>query len=147
MSPNDIRKLIGRYYDEVMNGNNLALVDQIFLPTATIHELNAPPVTGPEAIKQTIELYRRAFPDSKYTIEQIVVENNLAVTYWTAAGTHKGELFGLAPTNKFGTVTGFTMSRFEKDKVAESWVLWDVLTMLQNFGIELPIKIEKEVTV
>lgn len=147
MSPNDIKKLVHRYYDEVMTGNNLALVDQLFLPNCTIHELNAPPTTGPAAIKEMLAVYQRAFPDCKYTVDQIVVEDNFAATRWTATGTHKGELFGIAPTNKFGTVTGLSMTRIEKDKIAESWVQWDVLKMLHTFGIELPIKLEKEIPV
>jgi predicted ester cyclase len=42
---------------------------------------------GREGFKQLITMYRTAFPDVRFT-----------VTRWMARGTHRGELFGAAPT-------------------------------------------------
>ncbi|HXY84744.1 MAG TPA: ester cyclase, partial [Gaiellaceae bacterium] len=56
-------------------------------------------------------------------------------TRWSARGTHKGDLFGLSPTGKEGTVTGITIDRFEGGKVVESWTNWDTLGLMQQLGI------------
>lgn len=148
MLPVDMKKLIRRHYDEVLTQGKFELADQVYAPTAVIHDPGAPGLpTGPQAIKELAKLYRDAFPDCKYVINDIIVENDLACVRWTATGTHKGNLMGIPPTGKFGTVTGLSLIRFEKDQVMEVWAQWDVIGMLKQLGVELPIKTETELLV
>ena len=51
-----------------------------------------------------------------------------------ATGTHQGELMGIAATGKQATVTGLELHRFENGRVAESWINWDTLGLLQQIG-------------
>ena len=57
-------------------------------------------------------MYRAAFPDLQMKIEDEVVEGDVVVTRWTARGTHKGELMGVAPSGKQVVVTGIVIARF-----------------------------------
>jgi predicted ester cyclase len=89
---------------------------------------------GPEGVKQGARGYREAFPDLSMKVEEIVAENDLVAVRWTARGTHKNELFGIAPTGKEATVTGITIDRWAGGKIAESWTNWDTLGLLQQLG-------------
>ena len=79
-------------------------------------------------------MYRTAFPDMRLTVEQQIAEGDLVVTRWTARGTHRGELFGAAPTNKQVTVQGITISRISSGKVVEDVASYDALGMLRQIG-------------
>ncbi len=56
-------------------------------------------------------------------------------TRWTARGTHKGELMGIAPTDKQVTVTGISISRFVSGKIEEGWLSWDRMDLMQQLGV------------
>ena len=80
-------------------------------------------------------MYRIAFPDVHFTIDDLIAEGERVVIRWTVTGTHKGELQGIAPTGKHVTVTGMVMSRFVKGKVEEDWINFDALGLLQQLGV------------
>jgi hypothetical protein len=45
-------------------------------------------------------MYRSAFPDVKLAIDEQIAGGGKVVTRWSATRTHRGELFGTAPTGK-----------------------------------------------
>ena len=90
---------------------------------------------GPQGTRELIEGYRTAFPDIKITVEEQIAEGDLVATRWTAKGTHKGELMGIAPTGKESTVTGVTIDKIKDGKIVESWNNWDTLGMMQQLGV------------
>ena len=57
------------------------------------------------------------------------------VSRWTARGTHRGELMGIAPTGKQVAVTGINIERFANGKLVEGWSNYDTLGMLQQLGV------------
>ena len=69
------------------------------LPTMSNHDPASPDFpTGPDGVKQAVELYRNAFPDLQFTIEQMIEAEQFVTTCFTARGTHKGDLRGIPPT-------------------------------------------------
>jgi predicted ester cyclase len=64
-----------------------------------------------------METYLRAFPDLHLAIEQIVATGSFVITRWHATGTHRGELMGIAPTNKGGSVRGCTVNELKNGKI------------------------------
>ncbi len=69
MSIEDNKALVYRFYEEVFNQRNLALVDQLF---TTNHVFHNPPTTlhGTEEFKQLLSVYITAFPDARFTVEE-----------------------------------------------------------------------------
>ncbi len=80
-------------------------------------------------------LLTTAFPDSKFTIEQMVAEGDTVVVRWTVRGTHKGDLMGNAPTGKPISLSGVSVCRLADGKLVEGWGNWDALGMFQQLGI------------
>jgi steroid delta-isomerase-like uncharacterized protein len=91
--------------------------------------------TGPEAYKKLITLYTNAFPDLHFTLDEVIEAGDKVVVRWTASGTHKGELRGIAPTGKKFSLTGITINRLSNGKVAELRVIWDALGMMHQLGV------------
>jgi steroid delta-isomerase-like uncharacterized protein len=136
MTTENNKVLIRRVYEESWNQGNLALLDELIGSDYEEHDPNYPqPVRGAEGLKQYIQMFRTAFPDVHFTIEDIVGEGDTVAVRHTGRGTHQGELFGIPPTGKQLTVTGMTCHRFVNGKLVESWVNVDNLGMLQQLGV------------
>ena len=80
-------------------------------------------------------MYRSAFPDAHFTIEDQIVEGDKVVTRYTATGTQKGELMGIPPTERRVTVTGINITRLDGGKIVEGWTNFDALGMLQQLDV------------
>jgi steroid delta-isomerase-like uncharacterized protein len=131
------KELARRSVEEIWNQGKLNTINELVAEGATFHDPNVPggKFTGPQGFKQFVEIYRGAFPDVHFTINDQIAEGDKVATRWTATGTQKGALMGIAPTNKHSTVTGTDLERYENGKVVEGWLSYDMLGMLQQLGV------------
>ncbi|HLE90092.1 MAG TPA: ester cyclase [Anaerolineales bacterium] len=126
-----------RFFEEVFSKGKLAVADEII---AKDHANSGPGTLpgltpGPEGSKQFVTVYRNAFPDVHFTIDEQIAEGDKVVTRWTAHGTHQGELAGIPATGKSSTVTGIVVDRLVNGKIAESWGIFDQFGMMQQLGV------------
>ena len=129
---NAVRRLI----EEVWNKGNLRVTEELFAPNYVHHDASTPDVgLGPESEKKRATLYRTAFPDFRLTVEDIIAEGETVTARWSCRGTHKGDLSGIAPTGKQVTISGVSIARFTGGKMAEGWVNWDALGLMQQLGV------------
>ena len=125
-----------RLIEEIWNNRRLEVVDELFASTFTNHDPNTPDLgTGPEGYKKLINLYVAAFPDLRFKTEQTVSDEGSVVIRWKSTGTHKGDLRGIAPTNKAMTIEGITIVRIANGKISDHHVSWDALGMMQQLGV------------
>ncbi len=125
-----------RVIEEIWNGRRLEVVDELLAPTFSNHDPNTPDLgTGPEAYKKLVNLYTTAFPDLRFSIEEIISDQDKVVMRWQSSGTHKGDLGGIAPTNKQIVVEGVTINHIENGKILDQHVSWDALGMMQQLGV------------
>jgi steroid delta-isomerase-like uncharacterized protein len=135
-----------RLFEEVWNKGNLAVLNELI---ANDHVNSGPGTlpglpTGPEGAKQFVMMYRNAFPDTHFTIDEQIAEADKVVTRWTAHGTHQGELLGIPATDKSSTVTGISVDRIVNGKIVESWGIFDQFGMMQQLGvISMPEPVSK----
>ena len=130
------KQLVRRLFLELWNQRKLAVADEIFAADCINHDPASPDFgKGPEGVKQTAILYRNAFPDLLFTVDQMIDAGQLVTTRFTSQGTHKGELRGIAPTNKPIKVEGMVVHRVSRARIAEGWVMWDALGMMQQLGV------------
>jgi steroid delta-isomerase-like uncharacterized protein len=136
VQPEENKDVIRRFLKEVFEGGNLELVDELFAPDYVLHDPFVPEeVRGLEGIKQFVSMYRTAFPDTHFTVEDQISEGDRVVTRWTGQGTQQGELMGISPTGNLVTVTGIEFDRVSGGKMQETWVNYDALGMMQQLGV------------
>ncbi len=137
MSAEENKAIARCVFEEAWNQGNLDPVDEIHSTDFVLHDPSMPEdICGPEGFKQFITMYRIAFPDIHFTIEDQIAEGDKVVTRWTGTGTHRGELMGIAPTGVRGQgVMGITIDQIAGGKIVESWNAWDTLGMLQQLGV------------
>jgi len=126
---------VRRLFEEVWNKGHVPVADELFTPTYTHHDSSSPDLgRGPESEKKRATLYRNAFPDIRFTVEDIIAEGETVVARWSCRGTHKGDLNGIAPTGKQFNITGVSITRFTNGKMSEGFVNWDALGLMQQLG-------------
>jgi steroid delta-isomerase-like uncharacterized protein len=136
VQPEENKTVIRRFLEEIFEGGNLDLVDELFAPDYVLHDPSVPgEVEGPEAMKQYINMYRTAFPDTRFTVEDQIAEGDEVVTRWTGQGTNEGEFMVIPPTGQQVTVMGIEFDRVSGGKMQETWVNYDALSMMQQLGV------------
>jgi steroid delta-isomerase-like uncharacterized protein len=136
MTLEDNQELVRRWYKDVFEKQDLGLADQIFSADFVTHDPNMPGgwPSGPEGPKAIVKTFKGGLPDATYTLDDQIACNDKVVTRWTARGTHDGELLGIPPTHKRVEVTGIEIERIANGRIAETWVEYDLLGLLQQVG-------------
>jgi steroid delta-isomerase-like uncharacterized protein len=130
------KTLVRRAVEEVWNGGNFAIVDELAARDIVVHSsMPGEEIHGPEGIRQYYGALHAAFPDIRFTIEDQVAEGDRVVTRWSAQATHTGEYQGIPPTGKQFRLEGVDIDRFANGKVVECWPFADELGLLQQLGL------------
>lgn len=127
---------VRRLFEEVWNKGSQPVADELFASTYTHHDSSTPDVgRGPDSEKKRATLYRNAFPDIRFSVEDIIAEGETVTARWSCHGTHKGDLNGIAATGKHFNISGISVARFASGKIVEGWVNWDALGLMQQLGV------------
>ena len=128
-----------RQLTEAMNTGDRDLmskaIDAAYAPDALIHTPMPVQATGSQAIKEVFATLRRAYPDLHIAIEDLIEEGDKVVARQTVTGTHQGEYMGLPPTGKSVTYNEIFIFRFVNGRVAETWGVADVLSLMKQLGV------------
>jgi steroid delta-isomerase-like uncharacterized protein len=135
--------LMKRFYSEVVNQGNLALIDELCAANFVEHEDLPVPAAGREGVKKFFEMYRAAFPDLKFKVEMMFAKDDKVVTYTTVTGTQKGPFMDMPASGKAFTTKGIDIVRFKDGMAVEHWGVTDSMTMMQQLGA-LPEQAAKE---
>ena len=138
MSSEGNKALSRKLYEDIMSQGTTALIEQIFTDDYVNHDTSGPPggwPRGPQGFYAVTGAYRGAFPDLNFIIEGQVAEGDRVVTRWSARGTNTGSLAGMPPTGKSVAVSGISIERIAGGQIAESWVNFDQMGMLQQMGV------------
>jgi predicted ester cyclase len=143
MSVEEDNKARVRRFIDFINNDNSAPIDEFFATSYTYHNSSMPEVKDLSGVKAFNAMAYNAFPDIRFTIEDMVAEGDKVVYRASARGTHKGEFMGIAPTSKQITVTSIVISRIAHGKFQEDWESLDGIYLLQQLGaIPQPIRVE-----
>src|SRR6266704_1806014 len=133
MSTEENKALVRRFYDEVTNGRNVAVLDELLAPNFEGFKAEgADHGQNREEFKHMISMALNAFPDHHQTVHDWIAENDKVVTRWTVQGTQQGEYVGIAPTGKQVKITGMDIFRIVDGKIVEVWAEVDMLGVRQQ---------------
>ena len=135
MSAQDNKALVRRFVDEVQSGGNISLIDEICSPEFVNH--SAPPgvPSDCEGIKIVTAMFRGAFPDSYFTVEDMIAEGDKVATRKTFHGTHEGEFMGIPPSGRSVAMGLIDVVRIDDGRVVEHWSVGDSLGLMQQLGV------------
>ena len=93
------------------------------------------PIIGRDGYGHAMQMYITAFPDLKFRIDQMLPSGDYVVSRYTATGTHRGPLMGIAATNRRAETHGCTVAEIRNGKTVRTWVYWDTGHLLRQLGV------------
>jgi steroid delta-isomerase-like uncharacterized protein len=135
LSTREANKTVARrlLIDDISKGDE-RVADQIIHPDFYDHT-NPPGMQhGLAGHKAIVRLFRAAFPDSDWSIEDLVAEHDRVVARTIFRGTHLGNFFGIPATGKRVEVHGVHIMRIADGKIAEHWGSNDDLGLMRQIG-------------
>ena len=133
MSAEENKELVRRFVAEFWNEGNAGAADELMAPDAEIHMPTGERVDL-EGLKGFAGAFRGSFPDWHSTFEELVAEGDRVAERWTGKGTHRGELQGLAPTDRRVKVSGSVFYRIVDGKIVEFRGQLDMMGLMKQLG-------------
>ena len=133
MSEVENKRLIRRYYEEVLNQGKLGVLDEIARPDHVEHNPLPGQTQGVEGLKQRVGVIKTAF-NPRFTVEHVIAEGDKVAVMWSNRGTHLVEWFGVAPTGRTVEIQGIDIHLIRDDRMAEHWDVVDMLAILFQIG-------------
>jgi len=93
------------------------------------------PLKGREGARAFMSTYITAFPDLHLDVAQIFASGEFVAVRWTSTGTHRGDLMGIAPTNRAAVTHGCSILEVRYGKLVRSWIYWDTGNLLRQLGV------------
>jgi predicted ester cyclase len=120
MSNAENKSIVRRYYEEVLNGRQLQVFDEL-ADSHFVSYLADGQSIGPEIYKQVITGTLSAIADLRVIIEDQIAEDDKVMTRWKARGIPQVEFVGIKPNGKPITVTAIHVHRLQNGKLLEHW--------------------------
>jgi len=130
MSVEENKHVVAEFVRRRQDEHDLGYADEAFHPHFVNHyrpEGRTIDSAGPaDGFKAFYGNLLHAFPDATMTIDDQLAERDVVATRKTLRGTHLGEAWGLAPTNRRVEFSFIDIFRVADGKLMEHWTSMDL---------------------
>jgi steroid delta-isomerase-like uncharacterized protein len=113
---------------KALNERNLDAVDEIMADDYIRHDpTDLMKDAGVEEYKQAFSRLIEAFPDGKWSLEEMLEDGDRVIGRWRFKGTYQGQFFNVAPTGKIVSYPIIGVYRIQNDRIAEDWHIYHAL--------------------
>ena len=132
--------LLRRYWEEVWDRRQFALLDELLAPDFVFHAPVVPGgIRGAAAYRErVIAPLLAAFPDLQFRPAAYYTDGDAVVVAWTMRGTHRGPFQGIPATGKAFVVPGMIIAHVAGGRIREIRGVFDGLGLLQQLGVLPP---------
>jgi predicted ester cyclase len=117
------KAMVRRLVEDINAGGEARAVDELFAPRAA------------RRVKRLFAEFRKAFPDWREEIVELVAEGDTVAVRFRCSGTHLGEFLGEAPTGKHMAVEEVFFLRAEDEQFVDFWALEDSMGRMRQLGL------------
>lgn len=133
------KAVVRRYFEDLLDGGQVSLVEELFAPDCVVHRPELPePLVGREQVTAYIRARPRTYSRSVTSFEHVIAEGDLVavrlrhdVTYRADWQSRAGKI---AAVGKSITWTANVFFRIRNELIVEEWVERDEAGMLQQLG-------------
>jgi ketosteroid isomerase-like protein len=133
MSTEENKVVVRRCFEEI-DRQNLDVLDDVCTPSYVAHFPGTPGPLPRAGVKPVWAQFFVAFPRLRHIIEDLFSQDDTVVLRLRIEGVHEGELMGMPPTGRSISIGSINFIRCESGKIAEQWIDYDALGMLQQLG-------------
>jgi predicted ester cyclase len=129
-------KALYRSFVDALNRGDIDGAGEFFADDYVEHSAAPGLPPGAEGVKMVFRMFRVAFPDVHFTIDDLVAEGDRVATVVTGSGTHQGPFMGIEGTGRKASWIAFGVNRYEGGKIREHWGLPDIMGIMRQIGPE-----------
>ncbi len=130
----DTREVVQRVFDDIINKGDVDAADELlaeeFVDHGPMGDLH-----GREAVKGLFRQWLSAVPDAHCTVDNVIVEGDLAAWLVRTTGTHSGDGLGFPATGTSFETVAVNMGRFRDGVAVEHWSEQGLFSMLVQIGV------------
>ena len=119
-------KVVSAFYERIWNAGDLSSVSDLLTENFSFRGSLGTETRGRDAFRKYVHGVREALADYRCEILACVAERDEAFAKMRFSGVHMGLFRGYAPTGKPVQWMGAALFRFERDAIADLWVLGDL---------------------
>ena len=134
------QELVRRFY-EATGEEFEDLLEESLATDVVIHDPHLEEIRGRDRVEDYYASFHEAFPDVEFTVDDLFVAGDRFAIRWTAEGTQEAEFWDIEPAGNEIHLSGLDVVRIEDDAISEVWTLYDSATLIQQLGVELPIRL------
>jgi steroid delta-isomerase-like uncharacterized protein len=123
------KRSIQKLFDTFSDGD-LGQIDEIVSPDYVGPQGDR----GPAGFRGVVLGLRSAFPDLRYTVDELVAEGDSVAVRWHWTGTHRAPFRAFPATGKAVSNPGVGIFRLERGKIVAGTIETDRLGFLQQVG-------------
>jgi steroid delta-isomerase-like uncharacterized protein len=129
------KTVVDEFIQALFTKGDASAVERYLAPDFVAHDPPMPDLTGDAAgFREAAIRIRAAFPDWRSDVHLLVAEGDYVAEHFTASGTQRGEIMGVAPTNRTVRVPGINLFRLRGGMITERWGLLDMASLFAQLG-------------
>jgi steroid delta-isomerase-like uncharacterized protein len=129
------KTVVRDFIDGLFTKGDLGAVDTYLVEDFINHDPPFGVTPDRDGMRAAAEQMRAAFPDWHSELHRLVAEGDIVVERFTAAGTQRGEVMGVAPTGRTVSLPGINIFRLRDGRIVERWGRMDELGFLRQLGV------------
>jgi steroid delta-isomerase-like uncharacterized protein len=131
----DNKSIVRDFIDGLFTRADLGAVDTYLAEDFINHDPPFGVSSDREGMRSAGAMMRAAFPDWHSEVHDLIAEGDLVVERFTASGTHRGEVMGVAGTGRTVSLLGINIFRLRDGLIIERWGRLDDLGLLRQLGL------------
>ena len=130
------KAILHRWFQEVWNHNNPAIIDELFHPEGKCYGFpDAASAITPAEFKQAHKDFTRTFSNIHVHLDEVTAEGDTATARWTATMTHTGDGLGFPGTGKPVTLHGSSSIHCHHGMITAGWNHFDLTRVAEQLRI------------
>ena len=131
------KQVVDEFIQALFTKGDASAVERYLAADFIAHDPPMPDLTGDAAgFREAATRIRAAFPDWRSDVHLLVAEGDYVAEHFTASGTHRGDMMGIAATNRTVRVPGINIFRLRDGKIIERWGLLDMAAFFAQLGTD-----------
>jgi len=122
-------KMVQQFYDRIWNAGDTAAAVDLLAEDFSFRGSLGPEMRGREPFCEYVRSVRGALQGYRCDILDCVIEGAKAFAKMRFSGIHVGPFRSFAPTGKHVEWLGAALFRIEESRIAELWVLGDLVSL------------------
>ena len=127
------QKELVRHTMNELDRRNLEGVIDTYAPDARFHGF-APATLDINGYRQMMSALLDAFPDSRFSVDDIITEGDKVVARHHMEGTHQAPFQGIPATGQRVRIDAIAIFQVKHDKITGIWLSADFLGLMQQLG-------------